>query len=274
MTGAESLHEVARPTPDVTGHESLIEAREAWRRRPTIAVTIGYDLPHNADRIGVRASILHALLTAGASIRILPPLGEDVLVSEVLDEIDGILLPGGVDPDPALWGEEPHPTTVIDAARDALELPLVRAAVERRIPLLGICRGAQVVNAALGGTLLQDIPPGPIDHRGPADRSLHVHGMRIQPGTRLHDVLGTDEIAVNSVHHQAVAKVAPGLRASAWSEDGYIEAIEWNSDEYWVLAVQYHPEDLHRDETHARLFSEFVDAAVGYREAATTLSTS
>ncbi|MEV0283469.1 gamma-glutamyl-gamma-aminobutyrate hydrolase family protein [Kribbella sp. NPDC050820] len=268
MTGAESLREVPRAAPDVTSHESTLEAGEVSRRRPTIAVTVGYDLPHNAERIGVRASVLHALLAAGASIRIVPPLGEDVLASGVLDELDGILLPGGVDPDPALWGEEPHPTTVIDDARDALELPLVRAAVDRRIPVLGICRGAQVVNAALGGTLLQDIPPGPIDHRGPADRSLHVHGMRIQPGTRLHEVLGTDEIAVNSVHHQAVAKVASGLRASAWSEDGYIEAIEWNSEEYWLLAVQYHPEDLHRDEVHARLFSKFVDAAVGYREAA------
>lgn len=175
----------------------------------------------------------------------------------VLAECAGLLLTGGQDIHPRHWDpDEPlHPTAEVDGGRDALELPLVRAAWAARIPLLGICRGAQVLNVALGGSLVQDIA----DHFGcPAERHQHgsagepgeLHQVTLAPGSRLAAMLGPGPVPVNTRHHQAVRRLASSLRASAWdpaTSDGdgpMVEGIEAEDPARWAVGVQWHPENL------------------------------
>ncbi len=206
--------------------------------RPLIGVT------RSADELN--DTYIRALREAGADIVELAP-GADA--EATLDQVDGLLFTGGFDVDPAEFGAEPHPTTVPEPDRDALELPLVRAAVARGTPLLGICRGIQVINVALGGDLNQHVPEH--DHYSTGEsRQLTPHRVRAAAGSQIADLLGAGEVPVNSLHHQAVETVAPGLRATGWSEDGVVEAIE--SPDGKVLAVQWHPEELTDTEPHAR----------------------
>ena len=230
--------------------------------RPTVAVTLGYDLPRNPGQLGVRGAILETLAAAGASLRLVSALDHVAFDDAFLDGLDGLVLPGGPDPHPSRWGEPVHPATVIDEGRDRLEYDLLAACLERRIPVLGVCRGLQLVNVALGGTLVQDLPFEPIDHRGPRDRTVLAHGLRMLPGSRMAEIAQTTDLRVNTAHHQAIGRLGDGLVASGWSEDGCVEAIEWAGDEQWLVAVQYHPEDLHVAEpAHLRLFTTFLDRA-------------
>ena len=232
------------------------------RPAPTVAVTMGYDLPRHPQRLGGRSAILETLASAGAVLRLVAALGCPPLDDPFFAGIDGLVLPGGPDPHPRSWGEPVHPTTVIDEPRDELEYALLHGCLERGIPVLGVCRGLQVVNVALGGTLVQDLPRGPIDHRGPEDRTLLAHDLRVSPGTRIATVYGPGPVRVNTAHHQAIGVLGEGLQASGWAEDGCVEAVEWADDERWVLAVQYHPEDLHAAEpSHLGLFTAFLDQA-------------
>jgi gamma-glutamyl-gamma-aminobutyrate hydrolase PuuD len=199
-------------------------------RRPRIGVTRASDQ--------LRATYVRALEEAGAEVVELPP-GIDG--AAVLQEVDGLLFTGGLDVDPAEFGAQPHPETVPDPGRDAFELPLVRAAVERGTPVLGICRGIQVINVALGGDLNQHAPEH--DHHRPGEsRQFLAHQVSLAADSRVAELLGSTELPVNSLHHQTLRKVAPSLRATGWSEDGAVEAVE--SPEGRLLAVQWHPEDL------------------------------
>jgi putative glutamine amidotransferase len=166
-----------------------------------------------------------------------------------LAEMDGLLLSGGADLDPALYGEEPHPTTVVEAGRDALELEAWREARERNVPVFGICRGFQAINVFSGGSLLQDID----GHTSPAypAAEAHSHPLRLDPTCRLARILGDAEpvadVSVNTYHHQAVrlSDLAPGLRASGISphEGGdLVEALEIDEPDTWVVGLQSHPE--------------------------------
>jgi putative glutamine amidotransferase len=230
--------------------------------RPTIAVTLGYDLPRNPGQLGVRGAILETLAAAGASLRLVSAFDRVPFDDAFLDGLDGLVLPGGPDPHPSRWDEPVHPATVIDEARDRLEYDLLAACLERRVPVLGVCRGLQLVNVALGGTLVQDLPLAPLDHRGPADRTVLAHELRMLPGSRIAAIAGTTELRVNTAHHQAIGRLGDGLLASGWAEDGYVEAVEWADDGQWLVAVQYHPEDLHAAEpAHLRLFTTFLDRA-------------
>jgi putative glutamine amidotransferase len=206
--------------------------------RPLIGVTRG------ADKLN--ATYLRALREAGADVVELAP-GADPVAA--LDKVDGLLFTGGYDVDPAEFGADPHPTTVPAPDRDALELPLVRAAVERGTPVLGICRGIQVINVALGGDLNQHDPEH--DHYSTGESRQHTpHRVRVTEGSRIAEVLGAADVPVNSLHHQTLGTVAPGLRATGWSEDGAVEAVE--SPDGNVLAVQWHPEELIDTQPHAR----------------------
>jgi putative glutamine amidotransferase len=237
--------------------------------RPTVAVTLGYDLPRNPGQLGVRGAILETLALAGASLRLVSALDEQPLDDSFFAGIEGLVLPGGPDPHPSLWGEEVHPTTVIDERRDRLEYAVLAGCLDRQIPVLGVCRGLQVVNVALGGTLVQDLPPGPVEHRGVADRTVLAHGLRLLEGSRMAAITGRPDLGVNSAHHQAIGVVAEPLIAVGWAEDGCVEAVEWADDDQWLVAVQYHPEDLHAsDPAHLRLFSTFLDEARRYARAA------
>jgi putative glutamine amidotransferase len=186
---------------------------------------------------------------------------------ESLDRIDALLLTGGLDVDPSLYGEAPHATTEADSVRDRFEIPLAREAVARDLPIFAICRGVQVLNVAAGGSLVQDIPSAVasgLDHAITQPKDHVAHGVAVTPGTRLANSLGSsgplEACPVNSRHHQSVGRVAPSFVVSAVSPDGVIEAIERPASTF-CLGVQWHPENFWRTGEFASLFEQFVDAA-------------
>lgn len=212
--------------------------------RPKIAITRGRTLSPR---------YIEAIERAG---------GEPIAVGADADistcEFQGLLLSGGGDVEPGLFGLGNYDETLVrgvDSERDKLEFKLVRTAYERRIPTLGICRGMQVMNAALGGTLLLDIP----GHIQTSERYETSHEVFAAVGTRLCGIVG-ERAAVNSFHHQAVDRIAPGMRISAVSGDRITEGIE--APDIFFLGVQWHPECL-RDETSERLFKAFLDSVRG-----------
>lgn len=234
--------------------------------RPLIGVTAGNRRGSTRPpRVAVNSSYLAGLQAAGADVVLLAPSPYGV-PQALFDVLDAVLLPGGVDVDPMHYGERPREGLgEVDHGLDDLELPLVRAAVERRLPLFGICRGQQVVNVALGGTLYQDLTrDGATDfpHATPPDggRDHLAHGIEVSPESHLHRALGGTRLEVNSFHHQAVRRVAPGLRVTAVSPgDGVIEGLE--SADGLVLTVQCHPEELTAHAWARHLFGAFVAIA-------------
>jgi putative glutamine amidotransferase len=158
------------------------------------------------------------------------------------------VLTGGEDVDPARYGEKRHEKVrFVNAARDATEAALVEAARARRKPVLAICRGVQMLNVALGGTLVQDIPSEvdtKIAHDEDSPRDLRSHEISIEPDSLIAKAVGTEHLTVNSFHHQSAKRVADGLRVTARSPDGVIEGLESTDDNWWVMGVQWHPEDL------------------------------
>lgn len=205
----------------------------------------------SADRTGVNAAYVRALLGAGGVPLVLSPLMGASLVGPALDGIDGLLLTGGEDIHPSWYGADPSSLlSPPSRERDLFELALFAVARQRELPILGICRGIQLINVALGGTLFQDLPserPGAVDHRPDGSRETRSHRVRLQPGSRAADALGGMAVTVNSSHHQAIRDLAPGLLASGWTDDGLIEAAETPSHTPWLLAVQWHPEEMHAD---------------------------
>jgi putative glutamine amidotransferase len=202
-----------------------------------------------------------AVLAAGATPR---PLTLGDPTAAALDGVDGLLLTGGDDVDPALYGEAPHPTyDVSEPGRDAFEIDLVRRALEKDLPVLAICRGLQVLNVALGGTLIQDIPSEPatlLQHDAEGPPTTLAHTVAVTPGSCLAALVGPDETrAVNSRHHQAVRALGQGLVVTATSPDGVIEAAEVPTARFCV-GVQWHPENFHLTGEFDRLFEGFVGA--------------
>jgi putative glutamine amidotransferase len=183
-----------------------------------------------------------------------------------LERIDGLVLTGGLDVDPVLYGEAAHPTTAADPRRDEFEIPLSRAAVARDLPLFAICRGVQVLNVGAGGTLVQDIPSSvrtDLSHAIDVPKDHLAHAVRVTPGTRLSALLGAaplDPCPVNSRHHQAVGTVAPSFVVSAVADDGVVEAIERPASTF-CIGVQWHPENFWRTGEFAGLFAGLVAAA-------------
>lgn len=233
-------------------------------RRPLIGITIGYN-PKDPEIFWLRDDYVRAVETAGGLPLVLAP-GFPGDAAELLDRVDGLVLTGGADVGPQLYGEPTHPTVIqVLPARDAFELALTHEALERDLPILAICRGHQVLNVATGGTLIQDIPSqleGTVDHDPEGERWHPAHGVRILPGTRLREILGKDDVAVNSFHHQAVKDVGEGLVVSALSEeDGVVEGLERPASRF-VLGVQWHPEAFwDRPETFQPLFEALVRAS-------------
>lgn len=186
----------------------------------------------------------------------------------ILDRVDGVLMTGGVDVDPHLYGEEIEPACgKINPSRDALEYPLIRQAVERKMPVMGICRGIQVINTALGGTLIQDIPTryGTVHQMTGKEGSVFLHDVRVVPGTMLYDVFGGD-IAVDSYHHQCIKRLADCLIPSAYSPEGFVEACELPQADGFLMAVQWHPEVSFNDDIYSQLlFERYAVALDAYR---------
>ncbi len=216
----------------------------------------------------------HVAAEVGAVPWMVPLLDKDsATLREIYERLDGILIPGGVDLSPDTYGEPPHPSLGrVDPARDRVELQLTRWAIEDHKPLLGLCRGVQVINVALGGTLYQDLEseyPGAIKHdyfptQG-YDRGHLAHEVALTPGTRLQDAMGRDTALVNSMHHQGIRNLAPFLTPSAVAPDGLIEAVELDGGQF-LVGVQWHPEIFEPSDVHTRaLFRAFIAAADLYR---------
>jgi gamma-glutamyl-gamma-aminobutyrate hydrolase PuuD len=225
--------------------------------RPLIGLTAGpVRATDGLDYAQLRMTYVQAIEAAGGLPVLVPPLTDRAALVALLERLDGLLLPGGADIDPVAYGEPMHGAHPPNPALDRLELAAARWAVERAMPTLGICRGQQVINVALGGSLIQHLDGHAPD--GPRDR-LH-HAFRVAPGSRLAAVLGTTEVQVNSHHHQAVKVLGDGLVAVAWAADGTIEGVE-RPNGAWLLAVQFHPEDLvGQHAASQRLFAAFVSA--------------
>jgi putative glutamine amidotransferase len=205
---------------------------------------------------------VRALARAGAIPVVLPPLATEV-VPELLESLQGVCLSGGPDLDPAAYGAKPAPELgPTEPALDVFELEVARVADAMGIPIFGICRGAQAINVARGGTLHQHLPAitdHSIDHRQTAPGWELTHGVHVNPESRLASILGTDSPGVNSFHHQAVDVLGSGLCAVAWAPDGTVEGIE-DESERLVIGVQWHAETLD-DGPHPRLFAALVAAA-------------
>jgi putative glutamine amidotransferase len=220
--------------------------------QPTILITSGR---HNQAAgktemqtvlVGCNIHYVEAVLRAGGVPMILPPLSQPGSVAAALSKVDGVLLSGGGDINSLIYGEEPHDRSKYqDYLRDDVEIELVNLAIEMGLPILGVCRGIQLLNVALGGTLVQDIPTqvrGACKHYSQGINTTLLHNIDIEADSLLARVLGTTSMPVNSWHHQAVKTLGTGLRTNAIARDGIIEGLE-AEDGRPILAVQYHPEE-------------------------------
>jgi len=239
------------------------------KRPPTIGVTCAEIQQDSlSPRIGQNQSYVRALARASAAPLLIPPLTDNILLRTLYERLDGLLLPGGVDVHPARYGEPIHEKCgSISPDRDEAELTLAQWAMDDGLPLLAICRGIQVLNVALGGSLYQDIqaqvPEAERHDWYPGYPRDHLpHPVAVTPQTRLAHLLGTTSLPVNSLHHQALKDVAPTLTVTARAPDGIVEAAE--ADEHpFAVAVQWHPEELAEHDARAqRLFDALVEACL------------
>ncbi len=239
--------------------------------KPLIGITasaIDHRGPAYGEVYALTRQYAEGVVRAGGVPVIVPyNLDEDAL-RVLFDRIDGLLLSGGGDIDPASYGEPTHPATSnIEADRDRVELVLARWVVEKEKPFLAICRGIQVLNVALGGTLVQDIPsevPDALEHsfeRGIVERDYHAHPVKIAADSRLAQVMQTEIVQTNSWHHQAIKQAASKLKVTAYAPDGVIEAVEVPGRRF-AIGVQWHPEWMFEDQPEMlRLFEGLVEAS-------------
>lgn len=235
-------------------------------RRPLIGISIGRYVD-SRGRVYVRLPESYglALTAAGGAPVLIPPLDpvrDTDALERIFSTLDGMLFPGGLDVHPTHFGEEMHPTVTVDEPLDGLELTLARWASDREVTTLGICRGQQLLNVALGGSLIQDLPSAGTDHpqSDASRRGDLAHPIAVEGHSRLAEVFGETTFRVNSFHHQAIQRLGRGLKAVAWSPDGVIEGVE-STEHPWLLAVQFHPENLVPAHLPSkRLFESFVTA--------------
>lgn len=230
-------------------------------KKPFIGLTPSIDSEHHTMQ--TRLHYPQAIEAAGGIPLLLPPLSPDNM-REAVHACDGLLFTGGVDVHPSLYGEEMLAACGdVCPQRDEMELLLLRLALERDLPVLGICRGIQLINVGLGGTLWQDLPSqtgSSLCHSQRPPFPMTVHTVHVEEDSPLFSLLKTCDYAVNSTHHQAVRTCAPSLRAAARSSDGIVEAV-WRPESRFLLAVQWHPEfRFETDKGAAALFSALVRA--------------
>lgn len=234
-----------------------------YQKKPVIGITGNF-----GDKgCELAEGYYRSIIEAGATPLIIPPFADKDAMLTVLDSVDGLMLSGGADINPLYCGEDPIPALHgINPRRDAMEMLLVRLAFDRQIPILGICRGIQVMAVALDGSVWQDIytqePKASIKHSQDLDRGVASHLVEIQEGSTLYNIIGEKTFPVNSFHHQAVREAGPHLRVVARSQDGVIEAVESN-EEKSILGVQWHPECfvLNQDDSMMPIFRWLVDEA-------------
>ena len=211
---------------------------------------------------------VQAIVRAGGVSVLIPVDLKQAEAQVLIDRLDGLLLSGGGDIMPERYGGKPHPKVgSMDGDRDELEINLVKLAVEAGLPCLGICRGIQVINVALGGTLYEDIATQyghPMRHAYYPDwpRDLRAHGVKVEPDSQLVQIAGSMEFEVNSLHHQGLRDIGADLRAVAWAPDGVIEAIELPGHPFGI-GVQWHPECIPDAPESVAVFDAFVKATAG-----------
>lgn len=232
-------------------------------KRPLIGIIPLYD--EEKESLWMLPGYMDGIAEAGGTPLMLPLTEDEGMLSQLADLCDALLLTGGHDVSPALYGEKP-----IEACggccpgRDVMEKKLLALALERDMPVLGICRGIQFLNAVLGGTLYQDLPqqkPSDLEHHQKPPYDVPVHEVTIVEGTPLAELLQTEHLAVNSYHHQAVKELSPRLTAMAYATDGLVEAV-YMKEKPFVWGVQWHPEFSYQTEESSRkILGKFVEAA-------------
>ena len=231
--------------------------------RARIGITMNYRVgARNGEEALLDSRYLDYIADAGAvPIPIMPTLDRE-LVGLILDCVGGVLFTGGLDLDPARWGEQRHEATKsLHPHREQCEMLLYEEVYERRLAIMGICLGIQVINVAHGGTLHQHVPDvaQEVEHQVQAGKAMHQ--LELVAGTRLHDWLGMDETAVNSYHHQCINRVGDGLVVSGRDESGLVEAVE-QVDYPFLLGVQWHPERDVGERVNRVIVARFVEAAM------------
>jgi putative glutamine amidotransferase len=226
----------------------------------------GADTPWPNEAYASPRTYADAIARAGGKPVLAPPVTDGAMTADDwLEGVDGLLLTGGPDVDPAWYGHDPHPKLYgVDPNVDEFELELVRSATARGLPVLAICRGLQVLNVARGGTLDQHISgkDGLSDHGWPGTFDIVEHDVTIEPRSRLAAALGITRAVVASVHHQAIDDLGRDLTVTAWADDDLIEAVEATDRGAWIVGVQWHPEwEAETDPVQYRLFAAFVDRA-------------
>jgi putative glutamine amidotransferase len=236
--------------------------------KPRIGITASLGQLDGRRGVHAPAAYVDAVAGAGGVPIVLAP-ADEAAAGDALAGVHGLLLTGGNDLDPRLWGESPHPETVIiDPYRQSWDLRLIAVAEERRLPVLGICLGCQELAVSRGGRLIQHVPQGQgaaaLDHGG-GGRPRAMHTAQVDAGSLLASLVGAGELEVNSTHHQAIGEPGRGLRVVARSPDGIPEGVEDPSPDRFFLGVQWHPEDLCDQPPHRALFQALCRAALDIR---------
>jgi gamma-glutamyl-gamma-aminobutyrate hydrolase PuuD len=233
---------------------------------------IGISAYHSKNRdSGAHNTYVNAIIKAGG-IPVIIPLTTDMnALYDIVTRIDGLIMTGGDDVYPSYYNESPiEQLGAVDSIRDRYDLTLIKMSSDRMLPILGICRGIQLINVALGGTLYQDLPtqhPSGVVHSQKEPSDVGTHDIEVADGTLLSKMIGAGNFKVNSFHHQAVKKVAPGFRVSALSADSIVEAMETISERN-IIAVQFHPECLIlKDDTMLPVFRNLVQRSLAYHQA-------
>lgn len=247
-----------------------METERSLRPLIVVTTTLAPSGSHNLPSVRLNVQYVTAVEEPGGTAVLLTPSHDRESVRHLVEVSHGLVLTGGEDVAPALYGQEPHPELgSVNPLRDEIEIAALEVALERGIPVLAICRGMQLLNVALGGTLYQDLPSQRTDgllHEQSAPVTHRWHHADVKTGSGLEAIFGTRELFINSFHHQGVDQLAPSLEATVWAEDGLVEGVE-GKEHPWMYGVQWHPErgeaESPADERDPdrRLFWAFIQAA-------------
>jgi putative glutamine amidotransferase len=232
-------------------------------RKPVIGITGAYVKVSNFSEGAYVHHDYHKSVARNGGIPIVLPFISPEMALETLPLCDGIILSGGEDVDPQFYGQDPHQNLgLVIPERDETEIAIAKYAIEHDIPLLAVCRGIQILNVALGGTLIQDIPsqvPGAMKHSQVVNRDRDSHWVTISEDSKLLQILGSNRVRVNSLHHQAIDQVAGDLRVVGQAADGIVEAVEVKVPTRFTIGVQWHPESMSSTNPMMNnLFTEFI----------------